>query len=205
MPAKAEIRARMRAVRKQLSRECPDAAERVVRHLPELLETMFETNVSFAEEQKHRRFIAAVYKAQGSELDALPLARALLARDVDLALPVVTAPEEALTFRRWRPGDRLELDASGTPAPLDTVEAVLPDVIFLPLLAMDRSGYRLGQGGGWYDRTLALLRKAQYPPWFIGLGYEGQQVTELPREPHDQRLDGLLTEAGGWIPAGISH
>lgn len=185
----------MRATRKRLAVETPGAAERVVLHLSELLEIMFETSVSFAEEQKRRQFTAAVYKAVGSELSALPLARALQSRDVDLALPVATSAGQPLVFRRWSPGDPLELDASGVPAPLPLAEVVLPDVIFIPLLAVDHRGYRLGQGGGYYDRTLHALRSADVVPWFIGLCYAGQMVDSLPEEVHDERLHGVLTEA----------
>lgn len=194
MTDKSELRAVMRATRKRLAAECPDAAERVIQHLPELLEIMFETSGSFAGEQKSRRFTAAVYKAVGSELSALPLAKALQARDLDLALPVATAPGEPLTFRRWAPGDPLEIDASGVPAPLPLAEVVAPDVIFIPLLAVDDRGFRLGQGGGYYDRTLNELRSAKPLPWFIGLCYVGQLVEELPDEVHDEKLHGVLTE-----------
>src|SRR5690606_30588799 len=135
MTDKRELRAAMRAHRKRLAHENPRAAEQVVLNLPDLLETMFETDVSFAEEQKHRRFTAAVYKAQGSELDAMPLALALQARDVDLALPVAVARDAPLEFRRWRPRDPLEIDAAGVPAPLPLAEVVSPDVIFVPCLA----------------------------------------------------------------------
>lgn len=194
MTDKHELRAAMRATRRRLAADRPQAASQVVLHLPELLETMFETSVSFAEEQKHRRFTAAVYKAQGSELSALPLAEALLERDLDLALPVAIAPDEPLEFRRWLPGDALEMDVSGVPAPLPLAEAVTPDVIFVPLLAIDARGYRLGQGGGYYDRTLARLRGQQPLPWFIGLCYVGQLVENLPDDVHDERLHGVLTE-----------
>jgi len=195
MTDKHQLRAAMRATRKRLAAETPDAAERVVRHLPELLEIMFEASGSFAEEQEHRRFTAAVYKAVGSELSALPLARALMARDLDMALPVATGVGEPLVFRRWSPGDPLEMDASGVPAPLPLAEVVAPDVIFIPLLAVDQRGYRLGQGGGYYDRTLHALRGVTPLPWFIGLCYAGQMVDSLPEEVHDERLHGVLTEA----------
>ena len=194
----------MRALRKQLAAANPYAAEQVVQHLPDLLEMMFAGSGSFADEQKDRRFTAAVYKAQGSELDALPLAKALMERDVDLALPVATAQEEPLIFRRWSPRDPLEIDASGVPAPLPLAEAVTPDVLFVPLLAADDRGYRLGQGGGYYDRTLGALRKAEprlwAQPWFIGLGYSGQMVERIAEEFQDQPLHGVLTETG-YTPA----
>ena len=69
-----------------------------------------------------------------------------------------------------------------------------PDLIFLPLLGFDRSGGRLGQGGGYYDRTLAALRSAGPPVRAIGLAYAGQEAPRLPTDALDQRLDGVLTE-----------
>lgn len=198
--SKHELRSSMRALRKQLAAANPHAAEQAAQHLPGLLDMMFAGPGDFADEQKHRRFTAAVYKAQGSELDALPLAKALIERNVDLALPVATAQAEPLVFRRWSPRDPLEPDASGVPAPLPLAEAVVPDVIFVPLLAVDGRGYRLGQGGGYYDRTLSALRKAETrgwaQPWFIGLCYAGQIIEKVSEEAHDMRLHGVLTETG---------
>lgn len=201
VPDKATLRAEARARRKRLSRENPDAAQQVLRHLPELLEIMFETTQSFAEEQKTRRFVAAVYKAQGSELSALPLAKQLLAQGVGLALPVAVETAAPLEFRRWAPGDPLEIDAAGVPAPLPLAEVVQPDVIFVPLLAIDNRGYRLGQGGGYYDRTLKAMKVRKVfksAPWFIGLCYSGQAIDHVPNEAHDERLDGVLDECGAF-------
>ncbi|HRD47008.1 MAG TPA: 5-formyltetrahydrofolate cyclo-ligase, partial [Caulobacter sp.] len=73
---------------------------------------------------------------------------------------------------------------------------VSPDLVMVPLLAFDAAGGRLGQGGGHYDRTMAALRNRPSSPPFVGMAYSGQQVAALPREPHDQPLDGILTEAG---------
>jgi 5-formyltetrahydrofolate cyclo-ligase len=71
---------------------------------------------------------------------------------------------------------------------------VQPDLVIAPLLAFQLDGTRLGQGGGYYDRALEALR-AQKPDVFVlGLGYSGQRTENLPREPHDQRLDAILTE-----------
>ena len=77
-----------------------------------------------------------------------------------------------------------------------TDSAVTPDLIIAPLLAFDRAGGRLGQGGGHYDRTIAALR-ARGPLFVIGLAYAGQEIEAVPRmKPHDQRLDAILTEIG---------
>lgn len=169
---------------------------RVADHAGDLLDILFATTPDFRAEQSRRAFTAAVYRAQGSELDPLPLARALLARRVSLALPATVATDGPLAFRGWSPGQPLTPDLAGVPAPPPETPEVMPDLMLLPLLAFDRSGARLGQGGGFYDRTLAALRSLQPRPWFIGLAFAGQEVEHLPLEAHDQRLDGVLTEAG---------
>ena len=90
-------------------------------------------------------------------------------------------------------GEALVPDALGIPAPDVNSAAVLPDVVFAPLLAFDRKGGRLGQGGGHYDRTLANLRRMK-AVFVVGLAFAGQELPEIPMEPHDQRLDAILTE-----------
>ena len=88
------------------------------------------------------------------------------------------------------------MDVAGCPAPLPLAEVVTPDLIVTPLLAFDRAGGRLGQGGGYYDRTFESLPDAIR----IGLAYEGQRVADLPMQDHDIRLHGVLTEVG-YTPA----
>ena len=103
-----------------------------------------------------------------------------------------------MTFRAWKPGDPVEPDLQGCSAPLHAAATVEPDLVFLPLVAFDGAGGRLGQGGGYYDRTLAAL--AGKRPVVIGLAFAGQQVDRVPCDPHDQKLDGILTERG-YMPA----
>lgn len=86
-------------------------------------------------------------------------------------------------------------DAAGLPAPPADAPGLRPDLVIAPLLAFDRLGGRLGQGGGHYDRTLAGLRRTG-PVFVLGLAYAGQEVDRLDLEPHDQKLDAVLTEAG---------
>ena len=138
----------------------------------------------------------ALYKALGAELDPRPLGDLLVKQRWRLALPAVEVEDGPLVFRGWKPGERLAPDLSGLPAPLASATALRPDLVLVPLLAFDRSGGRLGQGGGHYDRTLAALREAPSPPPAVGFAYSGQETPRLPREPHDQALDGILTEAG---------
>ena len=140
--------------------------------------------------------VLAIYKALGAELDPRPLGDLLVKQGWSLALPAVESEDGPLTFRAWKPGERLAHDLTGLPAPLASAPEARPDLILVPLLAYDRTGGRLGQGGGHYDRTLAALRAGPNPPPAIGFAYSGQETPGLPREPHDQALDGILTEAG---------
>ena len=140
--------------------------------------------------------VLAIYKALGAELDPRPLGDTLVKQGWSLALPAVEVEDGPLVFRGWKPGERLAHDLSGLPAPLASATELTPDLILVPLLAFDRAGGRLGQGGGHYDRTLAALREGPSPPPAVGFAYSGQEAPGLPREPHDQALDGILTEAG---------
>ena len=134
----------------------------------------------------------AGYVAQGSEIDPLPLMRRLAEIGAALALPVAEVRDGPLAFQAWVPGQSLVPDAFGVPAP-SGAPAATPDLVIVPLLAFDRSGGRLGQGAGHYDRTLAALRAAG-PVFALGLAYAAQGLDRLPCEPHDQPLDAILTE-----------
>lgn len=185
MTTKAEIRARMRDVRKQARADNPDAPRMLAAHAQSLIAAVSGTAV--------RRPTVALYAAMGSEIDPGPLAEALTRLGCDLCLPVAVAHDAALIFRAWSPGDALSPDAAGCPAPLGTASEIEPDLILCPLLAFDASGARLGQGGGYYDRTLAAVRPEVAR---VGLAWSAQEIDRLPVEPHDARLDGVLTELG---------
>ena len=127
------------------------------------------------------------------EIDLRPLMTELHAEGCTLALPVVQGRGQRLLFRVWRPGDALEAGAFGTVQPLSRCEVVEPDALLVPLLACDREGWRLGYGGGFYDRTIEELRRKR-PITAIGVGFDGQLLPEVPHGPEDQRLDWLLTD-----------
>ena len=155
------------------------------------------------------RFLAAVAMPPGatvsgywpmrSELDPRPLMSALSARGHPVCLPVVTGKDRPLLFRAWRPGDALEPGGFGTQVPPPNQmgadqEEIVPSYLLVPLLAFDRAGYRLGYGGGFYDRTLAALR-AVGPVSAIGLAFAAQEIDSVPHDATDARLDWIVTEA----------
>jgi 5-formyltetrahydrofolate cyclo-ligase len=128
------------------------------------------------------------------EIDIRPLMTELFSQGCQLALPVVLGRGKPLRFRSWRPGERLEQGVFGTlQPPAEGEVAVEPDVLIVPLLACDRDGWRLGYGGGFYDRTLAGLRTRRRVT-AIGVCFDGQCVDAVPHHGGDQRLDWLLTE-----------
>lgn len=112
-----------------------------------------------------------------------------------LALPVMVGKAQPLVLRAWVPGDALGSAAWGIAEPLDDKPEVFPDVVLVPLVAFDARGYRLGYGGGFYDRTLAKLRKMK-PVTAVGIAYDEQKVDVVPTESYDQRLDWVLTPSG---------
>ena len=109
-------------------------------------------------------------------------------------LPVVVEPGAPLAFRAWSPDSELALDRYGIPTPA-TGEFIVPQALLLPVNGFDAAGYRIGYGGGFFDRTLAALRHA---PLAIGVGFELSRVASIRPEPHDIRLDAIVSEAGIW-------
>ncbi len=127
------------------------------------------------------------------EIDIRPLMVELHRRGCQLALPVVQGRDKPLLFRAWRPGDPLERGVFGTLQPSAKRETLEPEALIVPMLACDKEGWRLGYGGGFYDRTLAGLR-ARRRVTAVGVGFNAQLVDDVPHGPDDQRLDWLLTD-----------
>lgn len=130
-----------------------------------------------------------------AEINVLPLLARLVSEGWQTALPVVMAKSEPLTFRAWAPGEPTGRGIWDIHIPLETAPELQPDVLLVPMLAFDRRGYRLGYGGGFYDRTLAELRKLK-PVTAIGVAYAEQEMDEVPLAPYDEPLDWILTERG---------
>ena len=136
--------------------------------------------------------VVSGYVPLGSEIDCTLLLNEFHERGYVIGLPLVTAKATPLTFLEYSPGDTLIKGQFDVMTPEHDVPHVVPAILLVPLLAFDRKGYRLGYGGGFYDRTLELLR-AQRPTGAIGLAFAGQEVEDVPRDEHDQRLDAILT------------
>ena len=132
--------------------------------------------------------VVAGFWPMGDEIDIRPLLDALYRRGHVIALPETPPRGQPLVFRAWRPGMTMVAERFGTQRP--TGEVVTPDVLFVPLLAFDRAGRRLGYGGGFYDRTLPGLPRARA----IGCGYACQELDEVPADAYDARLAAIATE-----------
>lgn len=127
-----------------------------------------------------------------NEYDARHLAKALRERGALTALPVVVAPRTPLVFREWHPGVRLAEGALGIPYPAESRE-LTPDTVLLPMNGWDAQGYRLGYGGGFFDRTLAALATR---PLVIGISYEVARMETIHPQSWDIAMDWVVTEAG---------
>jgi len=178
-PSKADLRAAALAARDALSSAQRAAAAEAIaaRGLP--VEIAPGTVVSG-------------YSPIRSEIDPVPLMRALASKGARLALPAVLARGKSLAFRAWSPNDRLMLGPLGILEPSPAAAEVVPNIMLVPLAAFDRQGHRIGYGAGHYDHTLAHLRKVK--PIAIGLAFAAQEIEAIPVMQHDVALDFVLTE-----------
>ena len=133
-----------------------------------------------------------------NEYDARFLARRLRERGAVTALPLVVAPRTPLAFREWHPGVKLAHGVYDIPYPADG-PGVHPTTALVPMNAFDDAGYRLGYGGGFFDRTLAALAER---PRVIGVAYELARVPTLHPQPWDVPMDFVVTERGAYARRG---
>jgi 5-formyltetrahydrofolate cyclo-ligase len=128
-----------------------------------------------------------------SEINPLPLMHKLADAGARLALPVVVGRGKPLTMRSWQWGEPLVPGVWGIREPGPAAATVEPDIVLVPLLAFDRSGYRIGYGAGYYDSTIARLR-AKKPIAAVGIAFAAQEIETVPRTDFDAQLDLVLTE-----------
>jgi 5,10-methenyltetrahydrofolate synthetase len=127
-----------------------------------------------------------------AEPDLRPLMRRLSEEGMALALPVVVAPKSPMVFRPWRPGGKMELGVWNIPVPA-TSEEVTPALLLAPVVGFTADCYRLGYGGGYFDRTLAELGPSHRA---VGVGFEMARLQTIHPQPHDIPMRAIVTEAG---------
>jgi 5-formyltetrahydrofolate cyclo-ligase len=135
--------------------------------------------------------VVSFYWPFRGELDLRPWIIALIDRGVRAALPVVTVKQAPMSFRPWAPGEKMERGIWNIPVPATTDE-VSPDVVIAPLVGFDRARFRLGYGGGYFDRTLAVL---SCRPRVIGVGYAFSELPTIHPRPHDIAMDLIVTDS----------
>ena len=134
--------------------------------------------------------ISAYWPFRG-EPDLRPLLKRVAARGGRTALPVVIARGKPLVFRAWVSGDPLERGVWNIPVPAGDAEVVVPDVVIAPVVGFDPACYRLGYGGGFFDRTLAAISNN---PRIFGVGYCQAAIATIYPQPHDIPMDLVVTE-----------
>ena len=137
--------------------------------------------------------IVSGFMPMKSEINPLPLMRALADAGARLALPVVAGRGKPLVMRAYALGETLAAGVWGIREPKPDAPEVLPDVVIVPLLVFARDGHRIGYGAGYYDMTIAGLR-AKKTIHAVGIGFAAQEIASVPSTPRDARLDLVLTE-----------
>ena len=181
---KAE-RTRLRAARLALSvGERKEIGEALAGHLRQVLKDRFGGAPG--------KVFSAYWPIKG-EPDLRPLMADLHEGGVTVALPLVETKAAPLTFRRWTPETRMVRGDWNIPVPPPDAPVVTPDIALAPLVGWTADGYRLGYGGGYFDRTLAALSPK---PFVVGIGINAAQLKTIYPQPHDIPLDLILTEKG---------
>ena len=137
------------------------------------------------------RIVSAYWPIRG-EPNLMPWMESLESRDIVCCLPVVVQPNAPLVFRPWRRGMKMTPGIWNIPTPAEG-PSVVPDIVLAPVLGFDGAGYRLGNGGGYFDRTLAVMNPR---PYVIGVGYARLRIRTIYPQPHDIPIDVIVTEEG---------
>lgn len=183
--AKAELRKVMMARREGLPREGRrEAAQRVA-------------EIGLPVGLNGGSSIISSYWSIGAELAPAPLERRLIAEGHRVCLPAIQGRASPMKFHLWVQGDPTRERKWGIREPLPEAPEVDPDILLVPLLAFDDHGWRLGYGGGYYDRTIEALRKRKSVV-LVGFAYDEQRVDAVPHLDYDQRLDWMLTPSGAF-------
>lgn len=137
--------------------------------------------------------VVSAYWPINAEFDLRFWMAALDARGARVALPVVETRAAPLVFRAWRPGAAMERGYWNILVPSADAERRAPEIMLAPLVGWDGAGYRLGYGGGYFDRTLTAARPR---PFVIGIGLQAARLATIVPQPHDIAMDAIVTEDG---------
>jgi 5-formyltetrahydrofolate cyclo-ligase len=159
-----------------------------------------EMRASAAEQIARRAFpvtvagrIVAGFMPMKSEINPIPLMRALAEAGAQLALPTIAGRGKPLIMRAYTFGDELARGQWGIREPTPQAAEVAPDILIVPLACFDRAGHRIGYGAGYYDMTIVVLR-ANKKITAVGIAFAAQEIPQIPTTPRDERLDFVLTE-----------
>ena len=177
-------REKARLIRRKLHKKyCHTASKQLLNFVPDILE-------------KFGRSIVAGFLPIQTEINIIPLLHELVTEQCQLCLPVTPMEPGCLLFRTFSFGQKLELGPYNTKHPYEGSFQVFPDLVLMPLLTFDKNYYRLGYGGGFYDRTISKFRTTEQKACFVGVAYSGQAVDKVPIASTDEPMDGMLTPSG---------
>ncbi len=189
-PDEAAVAEQKVAARKAASKVRSDAHARIA---DEAAQAMAAAGLAFLGDVS--RGVVSGFYPYRTEIDLRPTLARLHDDGWSTCLPIVRGAGIPLDFKAWRPGDDTVPGVWDIPIPPPSAPDVEPDVMLVPLLAFDRAGYRLGYGGGFYDRTIEKLRNQKHLVT-IGIAFAAQEVAQVIRGAYDQPLDWILTEKG---------
>lgn len=180
------------AMRHEMTERRRDAAARAAPSAAEIAKNHFLASIPL-----HDGATVSAFWPLPDEFDTRPLMYALHERGHPIGLPVVEKRGLPLRFRVWAPDVPLVRGNFNVETPGKDAPECVPEILVVPLLAFDRKGYRLGYGGGFYDRTIAGLRAAggaNGPTLAVGYAYAGQEIDAVPHDDTDAQLDWIVTE-----------
>lgn len=179
---KRALRSEMREIRRRANAQNPHAAL--------ALRDNFFSTVSPSQNS-----IVSAYIAMDDEIDPAPIVQTLAEKKIKICLPVVINNGAPLMFREYNIGDKLiKSGFMNVLEPESTKPAIIPSIFLVPLLAFDKKGFRLGYGGGFYDRTIAFLTKNNPETKAMGLAFSAQEVASVPISKYDRALGMIITE-----------
>ncbi len=137
--------------------------------------------------------VIGCYYPFGSEFNIIPLIKDFFLKGFNISLPCIINNNDPLVYKEWKLGDTLIKNKYSILEPMVSKRTLQPNIIFVPGLLFDRSGFRLGYGGGYFDRTIKFMRN-RYDIKFIGVCYEFQCISKVVTEIFDEKLDYILNE-----------